>query len=163
MHTKLPDKKYVLDKAEAMWSSVKKIFRSMSLRTQMLLILLLLLLLSLGSLTVLYSRSEAQLINKLTDNIDDITKAIQISVEELTLKGDSTERLKSYVNMLNKKGIREISILSDTSEVIASSNPQKIGTKETLEDTKTVQYSHARVDPGTEYRLYSYQYGFGRL
>jgi len=137
MHTKLPDKKYMLDKAEAMWSSVKKIFRSMSLRTQMLLILLLLLLLSLGSLTVLYSRSEAQLINKLTDNIDDITKAIQISVEELTLKGDSTERLKSYVNMLNKKGIREISILSDTSEVIASSNPQKIGTKETLEEKKS--------------------------
>jgi HAMP domain-containing protein len=103
----------------------------------MLLILLLLLLLSLGSLTVLYSRSEEQLIDKLTDNIDDITKAIQISVEELTLKGDSTERLKSYVNMLNKKGIREISILSDTSEVIASSNPQKIGTKETLEEKKS--------------------------
>ena len=32
--------------------------------------------------------------------------------------------------MLNKKGIKEISILNDTSEVIASSNPQKIGTKE---------------------------------
>lgn len=138
MYTKLSDKKqYIFNKIEAIWVSVKRIFRSMSLRTQMLLILLLLLLLSLGSLTVLYSRSEEQLIDKLTDNIDDITKAIQISVEELTLKGDSTERLKSYVNMLNKKGIREISILSDTSEVIASSNPQKIGTKETLGEKKS--------------------------
>ncbi len=108
----------------------------MSLRTQLLLILLFLLLISIGSLTVLYSRSEEQLIDKLTDNIDDITKAIQISVEELTLKGDSTERLKSYVNMLNQKGIKEISILSDTSEVIASSNPQKIGTKETIDQKK---------------------------
>jgi hypothetical protein len=39
--------------------------------------------------------------------------------------------------MLNKKGIKEISILSDTSEVIASSNPQKIGTKETIDEKKT--------------------------
>jgi signal transduction histidine kinase len=125
-----------MNKKEAIYLYIKKIFRSMSLRTQMLLILLFLLLVSIGSLTVLYSRSEQQLIDNLTDNIDDITKAIQISVEELTLKGDSTERLKSYVNMLNKKGIKEISILSDTSDVIASSNPQKIGTKETIEEKK---------------------------
>ena len=52
------------------------------------------------------------IIDKVTDNIDDITKAIQISVEELTYKGSSTERLKGYVDMLNKKGIKEISILS---------------------------------------------------
>ena len=135
--TDLPGKQDTTNRTKAVWLSIKKIFRSMSLRTQMLLILLFLLLISIGSLTVLYSRSEEQLIDKLTDNIDDITKAIQISVEELTLKGDSTERLKSYVNMLNKKGIKEISILSDTSEVIASSNPQKIGTKETIGEKKT--------------------------
>ena len=41
--------------------------------------------------------------------------------------------------MLNKKGIKEISILSDTSEVIASSNPQKIGTKETIGEKKSGQ------------------------
>ncbi|HEX2967292.1 MAG TPA: ATP-binding protein [Syntrophorhabdaceae bacterium] len=126
-----------MKRREITWIKIKKMFRSMSLRTQMLLILLFLLLISIGSLTVLYSRSEEQLIDKLTDNIDDITKAIQISVEELTLKGDSTERLKSYVNMLNRKGIKEISILSDTSEVIASSNPQKIGTRETIDQKKS--------------------------
>lgn len=69
------------------------------------------------------------LIDKVTENMDDITKAIQISMEEMTLRGETTERLKGYVDMLNQKGINEISILSDTSEVIASSNPQKIGTQ----------------------------------
>lgn len=133
----LPDKQPTMNRKEAVFLFIKKMFRSMSLRTQMLLILLFLLLISIGSLTVLYSRSEEQLIDKLTDNIDDITKAIQISIEELTLKGDSTERLKGYVDMLNKKGIKEISILSDTSEVIASSNPQKIGTKETIDEKRT--------------------------
>ncbi|MCX8022313.1 MAG: ATP-binding protein [Syntrophorhabdaceae bacterium] len=114
----------------------KNIFRSLSLRTQLLLILLLLLALSISSLTVIYSRTEDMIIEKVTDNIDDITKAIQISVEELTYKGDSTERLKSYVDMLNRKGLKEISILSDSSEVIASSDPKKIGTKEKLTEKR---------------------------
>jgi hypothetical protein len=72
------------------------------------------------------------LVDKISDNIDDITKAIQISVEELTLRGDSGERLKGYVDMLNKKGIKEISIMSDSAEIIASSDPKKIGTTEKL-------------------------------
>ncbi|HBA55239.1 sensor histidine kinase [Syntrophorhabdus aromaticivorans] len=118
-------------------SSLKKIFRSFPLKTQLLLILLVLLLISISSLTIIYSRSEEKLIDKVSDNIDDITKAIQISVEELTYRGDSTERLKSYVDMLNKKGIKEISIISDSSEVIASSDPKKIGTKEKLSEKRT--------------------------
>jgi signal transduction histidine kinase len=92
---------------------------------------------SISSLTIIYSRSEEQLLDKVTDNIDDITKAIQISVEELTYRGDSTERLKRYVDMLNKKGIKEISILNDTSEIIASSNPQRVGIKEKIGEKKT--------------------------
>ena len=122
--------------ANKLYLSVKRIFRSLSLRTQLLLILLSLLLVSIGSLTVIYARSEQQILNRMTDNIDDITKAIQISVEELTYRGDSTERLKRYVDDLNKKGIKEISILNDTSEIIASSNPQKIGVKEKIGEKK---------------------------
>jgi signal transduction histidine kinase len=106
----------------------KDLFRSFSLRTQLLLILLFLLVMSISSLTIIYSRSEEMLLNKLADNIDDLTAAIRISVEELSARGDSTQRLKSYVAMLKRKGIQEISIISDQSQVIASSNPKKIGT-----------------------------------
>jgi signal transduction histidine kinase len=115
---------------------IKNVFRSLSLKTQLLLILLLLLAVSISSLTIISSRSEGQIMEKVTDNIDDITKAIQISVEELTYRGDSTERLKKYVDMLNKKGINEISILSDSSEVIASSDPKKIGTKQKIPEKR---------------------------
>ncbi len=118
------------------FSSIKNIFRSLSLKTQLLLILLFLLAISISSLTIIYSRSEDLIIDKVTENLDEITKAIQISVEEMTYKGSSTERLKSYVDMLNKKGIKEISILSDNSEVIASSDPKKIGTKEKIGEKK---------------------------
>ncbi len=117
-------------------SSIKSLFRNLSLKTQLLLILLFLLVISISSLSIIYSRSEEAIIDKVSDNIDDITKAIQISVEELTYRGDSTQRLKSYVDMLNKKGIKEISIISDSSEVIASSDPKKIGTKEKIGEKK---------------------------
>jgi HAMP domain-containing protein len=116
--------------------SLKKVFRSFPLKTQLLLILLFLLLISISSLTIIYSRSEEILVDKITDNIEDITKAIQISVEELTFRGDSGERLKGYVDMLQKKGIKEISIMSDSAEVIASSDPKKIGTTEKLSEKK---------------------------
>jgi signal transduction histidine kinase len=109
-------------------NKVKQVFRSFSLRTQLLLILLFLLFMSISSLTIIYSRSEEILLDKLADNIDDLTNAIRISVEELSARGDSTQRLKSYVAMLKRKGIQEISIISDQSQVIASSNPKKIGT-----------------------------------
>lgn len=123
-------------KAVSLYASIKSVFRSLSLRTQLLLILLFLLLISIGSLTIIYTRAEEALLDKVSENIDDITKAIQISVEELTYRGDSTARLKNYVNMLNKKGIKEISIISDTSEVIASSDPKKIGTKQKLTEKR---------------------------
>lgn len=108
-------------------SRTKDLFRSFSLRTQLLLILLFLLVMSISSLTIIYSRSEEMLIDKLADNIDDLTNAIRISVEELSARGDSTQRLKSYVAMLKRKGIQEISIISDQSQIIASSNPKMIG------------------------------------
>jgi signal transduction histidine kinase len=119
-----------------LFSAIKNIFRSLSLKTQLILILFFLLGISIFSLTIIYSKTEDMIIDKVTDNIDDITKAIQISVEEMTYQGSTTDRLKSYVDMLNKKGIKEISILSDSSEVIASSNPKKIGTKEKIGEKK---------------------------
>lgn len=123
-------------RAAAFYPYMKTVFRSLSLKTQLLLILFVLLLISIGSLTIIYTRAEEALLDKVGDNIDDITKAIQISVEELSYRGDSTARLKSYVDMLNKKGIKEISIVSDKSEVIASSDPKKIGTTTKITERK---------------------------
>jgi signal transduction histidine kinase len=127
------------------FNSIKTIFRNFTLKTQLLMILFFLLALSISSLTIIYSRTEEILLDKVTENIDDITKAIQISVEELTYKGSSTERLKSYVDMLNKKGIKEISILSDNSEIIASSDPKKIGTMEKLSEKKPVKKKNLMI------------------
>ena len=120
-------------------------FRSLSLRSRLLLILLLLLGLSVSSLTIIYSRTEEILLEKVAENIEDITKAIQISVEELTGKGDSAERLKNYVDMLNKKGIREITIIGGDSHVIASSNPKKVGKPEKISPSAAKKKDKASI------------------
>ena len=121
--------------------NVKSVFRRLSLRTQLLFILLFVLAISISSLSIIYTKSEESVIEKVTDNLDDITKAIQVSVEEMTYKGDSTQRLKSTVDMLNRKGIREITIIGDDSKVIASSNRKKIGT---VENPKSIKDKAAR-------------------
>ncbi len=111
-------------------TNINVVFRRFSLRTQLLCILLFILAVSVSSLSIISARSEELIIDKVTDDLDEITKAIQISVEELTYRGDSTQRLKRYVDTLNRKGVKEISIIGGNEQVIASSNPKKIGARE---------------------------------
>ena len=59
----------------------------------------------------------------------ELTKAIQIGVEEVTMgKGKSDEaRLAKYLKKQNTKGVNEISIINNTDEIVASTNPQRVG------------------------------------
>ncbi|HOA83464.1 MAG TPA: HAMP domain-containing sensor histidine kinase [Thermodesulfovibrio thiophilus] len=77
------------------------------------------------SLYIFYSQTEKKLLKEIERQTADLTKAIQIGVEEVT-KGGSN-KLTEYLKKLNTKGIREVSIISNTQEIIASTNPQNIG------------------------------------
>jgi signal transduction histidine kinase len=51
-------------------------------------------------------------------------------VEQLTSKGRTSEaRLQDYVQRLQRRGVREISIVSNEEEVVASSNPRRVGAR----------------------------------
>lgn len=89
-----------------------------------------LLLLVLATLFALYWRAERQLISQVERHTTELSTAIQISVEQLTSKGRTSEaRLQDYVQRLQRRGVREISILSNEEEVIASSNPRRVGVR----------------------------------
>lgn len=103
-------------------------FHHQKLNTKLLLMMFLLLLLSLTSSFLLYSFFEKALVKVVEEDTADLSKAIQVSVEELTSTGETDEaRLREYVESLSKKGVKEISILSNENEVIASSNPKHKG------------------------------------
>lgn len=79
-------------------------------------------------LLLLYSRSETVLLTELEKQTAELSKAIQVGVEEVTCTGYTDQtRLSHYLKELNAKGVKEISIISNTDEIIASTNPMKIG------------------------------------
>ncbi|MEK7221308.1 MAG: two-component sensor histidine kinase, partial [candidate division NC10 bacterium] len=100
----------------------------LSLRGKLLAMMFGLLMLVLATLFLLYWRAESQLISQVERHTMDLSTAIQISVEQLTSKGRTSEaRLQDYVQRLQRRGVREISIVSNEQEVIASSNPRRVG------------------------------------
>jgi len=107
---------------------VKGLFDNLGLRAKLLLMMFSLLLLTLASLFVLYWQAERTLIDQVEKHTTDLSTAIQISVERLTSNERTNEaRLQDYVNRLQQKGVKEISIVSNEEEVIASSNPKRVG------------------------------------
>ncbi|MBI4536725.1 MAG: HAMP domain-containing protein [candidate division NC10 bacterium] len=103
---------------------------TLGLRGKMLAMMFGLLMLILATLFLLYWRAEIQLISQVERHTTDLSTAIQISVEQLTSRGRTTEaRLNDYVQRLQRRGVREISIVSNEEEVIASSNPRRVGVR----------------------------------
>ncbi|MHB8483150.1 MAG: ATP-binding protein [Nitrospiria bacterium] len=102
----------------------------LTLTAKLVLIMLFLSFLSLGASFYLYARTENALLKEMEDHINELSSAISVSVEELTSPERTTEkRLQDYVKRLEKRGVKEISIVSNEQEVIASSNPKRVGAK----------------------------------
>ncbi|MCS7215122.1 MAG: ATP-binding protein [Thermodesulfovibrio sp.] len=78
-----------------------------------------------STLYVFYTQAEKKLLKEIESQTADLTKAIQIGVEEVTRGGSN--KLSEYLKKLNTRGIKEVSIISNTQEIIASTNPQNIG------------------------------------
>lgn len=115
-----------------MWMSsrVRKAFDTLSLQAKLILMMLLLLFTSMAMYLYFHFLLERAMRQQIKDQIEELSTAIQISVEELTTHGVSDEtRLRAYVKKLKKKGVTEISILSKEQQVIASSNPLKRGAR----------------------------------
>lgn len=102
-------------------------FDDLSLKTKLLVMMLLLSFLSMGLLFFLYARAEMGLISEVKHYTDELSAAIQISMSQLTQDEIKDERLKEYVQRFKQKGVRDISILDNQKEVVASSNPKLIG------------------------------------
>jgi signal transduction histidine kinase len=89
------------------------------------------LLLSLGlvaALVLLYYQSEKVLYNEFERRTAELSRAIQFGLEEVSGAGPPDEkRLQAYLKRLNPKGVREISIISTTDKIVASTDPKTVG------------------------------------
>jgi nitrogen fixation/metabolism regulation signal transduction histidine kinase len=107
---------------------IKKFFLNLSLNKKLIGMMIFLSLSLISVLLFLYSQSEKALFTEIEKQTAELSKAIQVGVEEVTSSGYTDEaRLQKYLQRLNAKGVKEISIISNTDEIIASTNPLKIG------------------------------------
>ncbi len=109
-------------------SMLKRLSFNLSLNMKLILMMLFLSFILVAILMFFYTRSEKRLLLEMERQAGELTKAIQIGVEEVTGHAATDEaRLAKYLEKLNAKGINEISIISNTDEIVASSNPSKVG------------------------------------
>jgi len=80
-------------------------------------------------LTFLYYQTERSIYSEFENYIAELSKGIQVGVEGVTSSGLPEEkRLQNYLQKLNTKGVKEISLISNSDKIISSTNPEKVGT-----------------------------------
>lgn len=103
----------------------------MKLNSKLVIIMLSLLVLTLLTLFILNESAQTALVNEIQDSSQEISKAVQMSIEDLTSSAE-TSRLTDYLIKAREKGINEINIINTEGEIIDSSDPEKIGKKREL-------------------------------
>jgi signal transduction histidine kinase len=122
--------------------------KQLTIGTRLLLIVLVMMLLTLTSSFLIYSHFEQRLLDEIESQTESLSKALQISVQQLTSKGMTDETLlNDYVGRLSSKGVKEISILSNEKQVVASSNLSKIG--KTLGPPRLTRHGGSVIITGT--------------
>ena len=100
----------------------------MKLNTKLVMMMLTLLIIATLILFVMNQFSQNDLVQEMQESSTEVSKAIQLSVEDLTSEEDyESSRLKDYFQQAKNKGINEINIISNEGEIINSSDPKQVG------------------------------------
>jgi signal transduction histidine kinase len=102
-------------------------FPALNLKAKLIVLMVGLLALTLGAEVIVSLGTQEAIVESTQEKVSDLTRAIQISVQELTsVRPTDPERLRNYIAGLRSKGI-EVSIASTQNLIINSSNPKMIG------------------------------------
>ncbi len=121
--------KRIIGKFKLYVSKPWELFTSLSLKLKLSIAMMMITLLMVGLLSYIHYENENVLINDFKEDTLSLSTAIQIGIQQMTMVTGKTDeaRLRSYIKDLNKKGVKEISIINNQNEVIASSNPKHKG------------------------------------
>lgn len=119
----------------------------MKLNAKLVLIMITLLVMAMLSLFILNQFAQNSLVHEIQDSSEEISKAIQISIEDLTSE-EKASRLPGYLEKARDRGINEINIFNNDGEIIDSSDPAKIGKKRDVIKLEKLVNSAPRQKPG---------------
>lgn len=107
---------------------IEDYFLRLSLNKKLVAIMLFLSLSLTSILIFLYYQTEKAIYSEFENQIAELSKGIQVGVEEVTSNAVSDEkRLQNYLQKLNTKGVKEISVISPSDKIISSTNPKNVG------------------------------------
>jgi nitrogen fixation/metabolism regulation signal transduction histidine kinase len=79
-------------------------------------------------LVVFYYQTEKELFNEFQRQTSELSKAVRIGLEGASVKNiNDAKSLEKYLSSLNPKGIKEISVISSTDRILASTSREHVG------------------------------------
>jgi signal transduction histidine kinase len=109
-------------------ATIKDYFLRLSLNKKLTLMMLFLSITLMSTYIFLYSQTEKAMYEEFEKQTAELSKAIQVGVEEVTSSGATDEkRLQNYLKKLDTKGVKELSIISNSDKIISSTDPKNIG------------------------------------
>ncbi len=104
----------------------------MRFQTKLMVVFIFLMLTVVGLMAFFSYQNSKQMITEVEANLQEVVNTVHFSTRKLsTDKGPDREFLEKFIEEFKvKKGVKEVSIVSNHQEVIASSNPKKIGHQE---------------------------------
>lgn len=107
---------------------IKDYFSRLSLNKKLVALMLVQSLGIIAILVFLYYQTEASIHSEFEKQVADLSRGIQRGVEEVTSSGLPEEkRLHNYLKKLDTKGVKEISIISNSDRILASTDPRNVG------------------------------------
>jgi signal transduction histidine kinase len=105
----------------------------MKLNTKLVMMMLSLLIIAMLILFTMNQYSQNDLVQEIQESSHEVSKAIQLSIEDLTSEADiESPRLKEYLQQARNKGINEVNIIDNDGEIINSSDPKMIGKRKEI-------------------------------
>ncbi|MDB5104659.1 MAG: two-component sensor histidine kinase, partial [Fibrobacteres bacterium] len=104
----------------------------MRFQTKLMLVFILLLLGVVGLMAFFNYQNAKKLLGEVEADLQEIVNTVHFSTRKLSSeKGPDREFLEQFIEEFKaKKGVKEVSIVSNRHEIIASSNPKRIGRQE---------------------------------
>ncbi len=112
----------------------------MRFQTKLLIVFVLFFVIGLGLMLVISMHSERRIIAQVETDLRNIVHTVQVSNQKLSaLKGPDREALETFIKEVKgNKAVKEVSIVSSTQQIVASSNPKKVGQHRALDGKEVV-------------------------
>jgi signal transduction histidine kinase len=123
----------------------------MRFQTKLLIVFGLFFIVGVGLMLFFSLRLERRIINQVESDIRNIVHTVHVSNQKLSAqKGPDREALEKFIQEIKgNKAVKEVSIVSSTQQIVASSNPKKVGQHRALDGKEVIVQEQFGIEDST--------------